>query len=156
MSTEKYISDVKIINHPQELVFEKLSNLKRIEKFFNSDKIETLKKQASNIPDFKIEDFEATEDECSFKVDMLGKTGIRIIEREPNSTIKFTGNGNVPFNFFLWIQVVPLEENSCKIKFTIHADLNPMIKMMVNKHLKEGINKLADVIASIPFDEVQD
>lgn len=154
MSTEKYNSEVKEINYPQELVFEQLSNLQRLEKFFNSDKIEKLREQVPNAPNFKLEDFEASEDECSFKVDMLGKTGIRIIEREPHKTIKFTGNGNVPFNFFFWIQLLPVEENSCKMKLTAHAELNPMIKMMVNKHLKEGINKLADVIAAIPFEHV--
>jgi hypothetical protein len=156
MSTEKYTSEAKIVDYTPELVFGQLSNLQKIEKFFNADKIENLKQQVPNAPDFKIEDFEATEDECSFKADMLGRTGIRIIEREPHKTIKFTGNGTVPFNFFFWIQILPTEENRSKIKLTLHADLNPMIKMMVNKHIKEGINKLADVIAAIPFDKVSD
>jgi hypothetical protein len=30
--------------------------------------------------------------------------------------------------------------------------MNPMIKMMINKHLKEGVNKVADALTKIPFE----
>lgn len=153
MSTEQYKSEIKTINYPQEVVFKQLSNLKRLEKFINADKIENARQQVPDAPNFKIEDFEATEDECSFKVDMYGRTGIKIIEREPYKTIKLTGNGSAPFNFFFWIQLLPFGEGTCKMRLTAHAELSPMIKMMVNKHLKEGINKLADAIAAMPFDD---
>jgi len=57
----------------------------------------------------------------------------------------------VPFSVNFWIQLLPLDEEICKIRLTLHADLSPMIKMMVNKHLEEGINRIADALTKIPF-----
>lgn len=154
MATEKYISSVKVLNHSQEVVFDKLSNLKNLEHLLDPEKIAKVKEQIPNAPDFKLEDFEATEDACSFKVNMLGRTGMKIVERDPHKTIKMTGNGTVPFEFFFWIQLLPVNDSSCKIKLTLHAELNPMIKMMVNKHLKTGIEKLVETMTMIPFSAV--
>lgn len=37
------------------------------------------------------------------------------------------------------------------MKLTVCADLNPFIKGMVEKPLKEGVEKLADMLAMIPY-----
>ena len=42
-------------------------------------------------------------------------------------------------------------ETACKMKLTVGADLNPFIKGMVAKPLKEGVEKLADMLAMIPY-----
>ncbi len=49
--------------------------------------------------------------------------------------------------FFGWIQLVPVSENTCKMKITIKADLPTMIKMMMDSKLKKGVNTIADAIA---------
>ena len=38
------------------------------------------------------------------------------------------------------------------MKLTIDADVNPFIKAMVSKPLKEGIERMADVLAAIPYE----
>ena len=152
MGIEKYISDIKTVNYPLETVYERLSNLKNLEMFFDPEKVKEIKEKVPNAPDINLEDFNATEDECSFKVSPLGTVGVKIVEREPNKTIKMEGNKAIPFGVNFWIQMLPMDENNCKLRLTLHADMNPMIKMMVNKHLKEGIDKVADALTKIPFE----
>jgi len=54
----------------------------------------------------------------------------------------------VPFNFFLWIQLKEAGENDTRMKLTIKADMNPMVKMMASKPVKKFLETLADGIAA--------
>jgi carbon monoxide dehydrogenase subunit G len=51
----------------------------------------------------------------------------------------------------LWIQIVSTGEESCKIRLTLEADVNPFIAKMVEKPLKEGLEKIADALTIIPY-----
>lgn len=80
-----------------------------------------------------------------------GNIAIRIVEREPNKTIKLeTVESPVPF--FIWIQLLPTPEDNTAMKLTLRAELNPFIRGMISKPLQEGINKIAEAITLIPFD----
>jgi hypothetical protein len=151
MGTEKYTSEVKTINFPVEKVYDRLSNLRNIEKLFDPERISEAKKKIPNAPDIKFENFQATEDECSFDIKPIGKVGFNISEREPNKLVKLKSNKGLPFDFNCWLQFLPVSEESCKVRLTLHAELNPMIKMMVNKHLEEGVNKIAEALTKIDF-----
>jgi len=151
MGTEKYISEVKIISAPQEAVYNRLSNLKNFEQLFDPKKLEEIKKQNPDVPDIKLDNFQATEDECSFSISPVGTVGVHIVEREPSKMIKLAGSKSVPFQFSCWIQLVPVDEVNCKVKITIHAELNPMIKMLVGKHLKKGVDQIAEALTKIPY-----
>lgn len=151
MGTEKYVSEPREISFGQEKVFAKLSNLKNLEQFVSPEKIEELQKKSGNKVDFKLEDFAATEDSCSFKINPLGNVGIEIVERDPFKTIKFQGEKSVPFPVTFWVQLAPLEGNSCKIRLTLHAEMNMMIKIMANSYLEKGIDKLAELLAGLDY-----
>ena len=151
MGLEKYISEPRLVPFAQELVYAKLSSLKNLKEFVSPEKIEELNKKGLNTENFKLEDFEASDDYCSFKVSMLGKVGIEVVEREPYKTIKFQGEKTVPFPVTFWVQLVPAEADSCKMRLTLHAELNPMIKIMVSGYLEKGIEKLADILAAVDY-----
>ncbi len=151
MGTEKYASEVKIISAPHVKVYERLSNLENLEVFFDPQRLEELKKKYPEVPDIKLDNFRATADECSFTISPVGKVGVQIVEREPSKQIKLTGSQTIPFKFTCWIQLLPIDGDNSKVRITLHAELNPMIKMMVDKHLKEGVNKIADAITKIPY-----
>jgi hypothetical protein len=102
---------------------------------------------------FDPEEFVASEDHCSFKINPLGNVGIEIVEREPFKTIKIQGEKSVPFPVTFWVQLAPETENSCKIRLTLHAELNMMIKIMVNSYLEKGIEKLSDLLAGIDYSQ---
>jgi hypothetical protein len=151
MGTEKYISEVKLIPASQEAVYLRLSNFKNFEQLFDPKKMEEIKKQYPDAPDIKLDNFQATADECSFTASPIGKVGVHIIEREPSKMIKLIGSDSVPFQFTCWIQLAEVDEANCKVKITLHAELNSMFKMLVNKQLKDGVEKIAEALTKIPY-----
>jgi hypothetical protein len=135
----EFVSEVKTIPHDEDRIFTMLSDLSNLERI------------KDRIPQDKIQDFEFDSDSCSFTVAPVGKITFRIVEREPNKTIKFeTTNSPVPL--FLWIQLKQVApEGDTKMKMTIKAELNPFIKPMVSKPLQDALDKIAVVIASLPY-----
>lgn len=100
------------------------------------------------IPKDKVEDFEATENECSFTVKPLGKTGLRIVDKEQDKVVKFGPNGKSPFEFFLWVQLKSLAPYDTRLRLTLRAELNFMMKTMLGKKLQKGIDGFAEQIAA--------
>lgn len=103
------------------------------------------------VPADKVQDFESTEDSCRFGVPNIGKVGLRIIEREPFNTIKVTGDGMANQQFVLWIQLKQVADLDTRVKVTIKADLNPMLKMMAQKPLQNFVDKLVEAMEKIRF-----
>nr|WP_293446336.1 SRPBCC family protein [Prevotella sp.] len=153
MSTTTFESSIKQIPHKQESVYRTLSDLNNLQRL--KDKFEQVKDQ---IPEDKrkemekLKDLKFDSDSISITAPMVGEIKMRIIDREEPKTIKFeTENSPVPFNF--WIQLLPTSDTACKMKLTIKADLNPFIKGMVKKPLEEGIEKIANALAMISYED---
>ena len=81
----------------------------------------------------------------------IGTIAVKIAEREPEKCVKFEST-NSPVSFKLWIQVLPTSEISSKIKVTIDADINFFMKQVLDKPLKQGVDKFADMLAMIPYE----
>ena len=153
MSTSTFESNIKQIPHKQESVFNTLSDLNNLQVL--TDRFEQVKDQ---IPEDnrkeieKLKDLRFDSDSITINAPMVGDLKMRIIDRDFPKTIKFeTENSPIPFNF--WIQLLPTGEFSCKMKLTIKAELNMFIKGMVKKPLQEGIEKIADALAMIPYQD---
>lgn len=136
----KFESGIKHIPHPQTAVYNALSDLS------NLDKVK------DKLPEDKIKDLSFDSDSLTIGAPM-GSVSMRIIEREVPKCIKFATEKS-PIAANLWIQIVPEGENACKMKLTIKADINPFIKGMVSKPLQEGLEKIADVLAMIPYNNI--
>lgn len=136
-----YESKIKTIRFPQEQIYTTLSDLNNLEKVKH------------RIPQDKIKDFQFDTDTVSVTVDKLGALTLRIINREPIKTIKFAAE-NAPADANLWIQLKEVAENDTKMKITLKAKLNPMIKMMLKGKLNDFINQLADIIAGLNYSEI--
>ncbi len=152
----KYESNIKQINAPVERVYEKLSNLENfrpvLENMQNNEMVKEKIREAGQDPAQleKLKDVVLTADSVSFPVPMMGEMSLRIIEREENKTIKFqTEQSPIDANF--WIQVLPVTDFTSKLRLTLKADLNPMVKMMIGSKLKDGIDKFADMLSMIPY-----
>src|ERR1035437_758725 len=130
-----YESDIKTISSNEEVVFGILSDLNNLSGIL----------EHTSLTD-KVKDLQFQTDKCSFIVEGFGKMGFKIIEREPFKTIKLLSE-NAPVEINVWIQLVQKTENETHMKLTLKADLPLMIKMMIDKKLKEGINLIADVLA---------
>jgi len=127
---------IKAVPHKSEVIFRFLSD-------FNNF--------ASLLPPDKITNWESDGDSCRFTVEGIGDLGLRIVERQENKTIKYTSDGKTPFIFFLWIQLKEVSPGDTRIKLTIKAELNPMLKMVVTGPVNKFLAVVTDGIASYPF-----
>ena len=148
MAINKYISDVKRIEHNQQIVFDYLSNFENLSEYLNSGLIQKITKQ---IPQVKISDFESDRDSCRFNITGMGMAKIRIVNREPHKTIKVESSGGLPLSITFWVQLMPVSAFQTKMRLTLHADMNMMIKMMADEKLQEGINQLAETLKNLPY-----
>ena len=128
----RFESPVKSIPYPASQIYGMLSDFDNFESLLPSDKVKNWQSQG---------------DSCRFEVEGIGPVGLKIIEREASKTIKYTADGKVPFNFFLWFQLKEVEAGDTKMKLTLDAELNPMIKMVAQGPLKKFLGLLADAIA---------
>ncbi|NQU87853.1 MAG: hypothetical protein HQ541_19060 [Mariniphaga sp.] len=148
MAISKYVSEVKIVNHNQQVVFNYLSNFKNLSTYLNESLIERITEQ---VPQIKISNFKSDNDSCKFDISGLGLAEIRIVKREPFQTIKIESSGGLPLSFTFWIQLLPVDTLQTKLRLTLHADMSMMIKMMAGNKLEEGINNLAETFTKLPY-----
>lgn len=137
----EFVSEVKYIPHTDADVYSVLSDLNNLE----------LAKD--RIPQDKIKDFSFDSDSCTISVDPVGNVRFVVVEREPNKTIKFQAE-QLPFEVLMWIQLLPTDDGETKMKLTVKADLNPFIKPMVAKPLQAGIDKIAEVLSTLPYKDI--
>ena len=150
-SMTKFESSVKQIAHSQQSVYNTLSDLNNVQRLkerlpegsTGNDDMDKVKERLQNIT--------FDQDSLSMTVDPVGQISMRIIERDEPKTIKFESD-NSPLSFNFWIQILPVTESSSKMKLTIDADIPFFAKGMVSKPLQEGIEKIADALAMIPFE----
>lgn len=139
----QFESNVKHVPYSQERVYNKLSDLNNLEGV--RERLDMVK---DNL-DGKLEDMSFDRDSITLKVQGISLT-LRIIEREPLKCIKFEGDKSpIPLN--LWIQILPVTQEEAKMKVTIRAEVNMFMKAMVSKPLQEGVEKLADMLAMLPY-----
>jgi len=159
----KYESGIKLINATVEQVYAKLSNLENLRPILdNAQSNEAVKAQmeaAGQDPSQleKLKDVRLTADSIAIPAPMVGEISLRIIEREENKTVKFETEQS-PICANMWIQVLPTSEvitaeglPGTKMRLTLKADLNPMLKMMIGNKLEQGIDKFADMLAMLPY-----
>lgn len=139
----QFESNVKHVPYSQERVYNKLSDLNNLEGV--RERLDMVKDKL----DGKLEDMSFDRDSITLKVQGISLT-LRIIEREPLKCIKFEGDKSpIPLN--LWIQILPVTQEEAKMKVTICAEVNMFMKAMVSKPLQEGVEKLADMLAMLPY-----
>ncbi|WP_304216626.1 SRPBCC family protein [Phocaeicola plebeius] len=139
----QFESNVKHVPYSQERVYNKLSDLNNLEGV--RERLDMVKDKL----DGKLEDMSFDRDSITLKVQGISLT-LRIIEREPLKCIKFEGDKSpIPLN--LWIQILPVTQEEAKMKVTIRAEVNMFMKTMVSKPLQEGVEKLADMLAMLPY-----
>ncbi len=134
----KFESNVKQIPYPVEDVYRNISDLSNLERV------------RDRIPQDKLQDFQFDSDSVQVSVSPVGTIKLRICEREENKCVKFETEQS-PLAFNLWIQVLPVDSTSSKMKVTVKADIPFMLKGMVSGPLQDGVEKIADALSQIPF-----
>ncbi len=135
----EYVSEVKRVPHGDATVFGVLSNLQNLEQL------------GEWLPMEGMGDFTFDAAAVSFRVDPVGEVTFRLVERQPNKLLKFQAE-RLPLPVYLWIQLVGKSETDTRLRVTVRADMNPLIKGMVDKSLRETVEKLSDGLSKLPYD----
>lgn len=133
MGLEKYESKQVRILRPAELVYTTLSDFSNFTPILQD----------------KVEGWQATQDECSFKVKGFS-VKLRIIEREPFKVVKISAAEGSPFDFAFWLQLQEIcaePQYDTRMRLVLHIELNMMLKMMVAGKIQEALDQIADQIA---------
>lgn len=157
----RYESKVKTIPAPQAAVYAKLSDLNNLavlkEKLNDPEALERIKASGKVTDDQlqkareQLKSLEFTSDTLSADVPPVGKIAIRIVERDPEKCVKFESEKSpIPIKF--WIQVLPIDETNSKLRLTLDASVNAFVKMMIDKPLQEGIERVAEALTMIPYE----
>ena len=132
----KFESRIGKVAAPEKRIYELITDFRNFNQF---------------IPAGKVEDFEASGEQCQFSVSGIGKVILQIVEKTPYQTVKVSGSGMANQQFFFWVQLKQVSDEDTRVKLTIKADVNPMLKMMVSKPLQGFLDKLMDAIENYRF-----
>lgn len=129
---EKYESKQQQIHHPAALIYPIISRLDLLSPAMQD----------------KVEEWQATEDSCSFKVKGM-KVGLRIAERVDNKHVKIVADeGGVPIDFTFWIQLKEVAERDTRVRMVLHAELNMMMRMMIGGKIQSGLDQAVEGLAN--------
>ena len=130
-------SRIGVVKQPAEKIFNYISNFNNFRRL---------------IPEDRVTDFESTDDTCRFRVEGIGRAGLRIIEKEPYKLVKISSDEETSFDFLLWIQIKELEPGDSRMKITTEVTMNPMMAAMAKKPLKNLVDTLINQAEKISFD----
>ena len=134
----QYESCVKNIPFPQTRVYAKLEDLNNLEGL--KDKL----------PEDKVKDLTYSRDEATVNVPPMGNVTIKVVEREEPKCIKLEAVGSpIPIN--MWIQIIPDGEEASKMRVVAKAEVNFMLRAMIDKPLKNGVEKIAEALSLITY-----
>lgn len=152
MSATKIASEIYKIESPIGDVYALLSDFNRIGRLFETVRQMGMPTSAGmdKISD-KIEDVRFTDDACHVTLKGIGELAVRIVEKEEPKLIKLGGDGAIPFEFNLWIQLLENGPYDTRLKLTFMGELNMMMKMLLKNKLEKGINQLGEGLSKIPY-----
>ena len=137
---EQIHSSEKEITAPQRVVFDVLSN------------VDNLTRLKERIPEDQLKDIVIGEDSISYKSPM-GMVTLKLLEKEPNKTIKYS-TVQSPLPFDMWVQLLPITGSQCKMRVTVGLNMNSFMMAMVKKPLTDAVEKIAGLLAQIPYSKI--
>jgi len=133
---DKYESRIGKVPHGQEKIYAFLSDFRHFEQL---------------IPEGQVSKWEADSDTCRFNVAGVGEIGLKIVEKRSPDLLKISGDSTANIDFTLWIQIKESAPGDSRVKLTLKADLNPMIRMVAAKPLKQFLEILISHIETFDF-----
>jgi carbon monoxide dehydrogenase subunit G len=97
----------------------------------------------------QVENFKGDEDMCVFEVKGLAKLGLQILARNPHSSVVFKNTEKTPVKFTLNVEIIPVSDNQCTAQLIFEGDVNPMMKMMIEKPLNNLFSGMASKLEQV-------
>ena len=104
------------------------------------------------LPSGKVSQWQASADECSFRVEPLGSVGLTMVEKVPCTLVKINSMPSYSnHQFTIWIQLKQVAEKDTRVKITIEPQVNRMLLPMIKGPLKAFVDGLVDKIEGFDF-----
>lgn len=100
------------------------------------------------MPADKIEKWSSDTEQCEFTIKGMARIGLKKVSSDAPQQINIESFGKVPFSFNLTIHLNEVSEGT-EMYMIFEGDINPFMKMMVEKPLSNFFNMLVDKAASI-------
>lgn len=154
----KYESEVKYLVIPQEAAFERISDLRHLEAIkARLDDPESMQIIAAQVPEAERDKLDKvkevlskttfTQDDITLPTPM-GDITLHICQREAPKCLKMEGVG-APLPINLWIQLLPYGESSAKMRVTVGAEVNFLMRGMLSKPLQQAADGLAGILSQV-------
>jgi carbon monoxide dehydrogenase subunit G len=89
------------------------------------------------IPPGTITNWQSEKESCSFEVAMIGTINLRISDKVIYKKVEYTGDALKMNEFSISLDITGEGEASAKVKLSLRADLNPMLKIMAAKPIDQ-------------------
>jgi len=91
-------------------------------------------------------DISATDDTCSFTVENTAKVCLRILEKTPFTTVRFSAENDKNIPFFLTLNYTIISENETDVGVDLDIDIPIFLKPIIQKPLERFVNELSEKI----------
>ena len=132
-------SNTKRIPHKQAAVYALLSDLSNVERM------------RKHVPLSTKGEFVATADNCEIELPPDKKIRLKVVERTPIECVKLaTIYLTIPVYFRICLEADG--ESTTKMKINMEVNAEPYVKPLINNQALKTLNRIADVIAILPFE----
>lgn len=97
----------------------------------------------------QVTNWASTVDECSFVIGGMANITMKSISKTPHTNLKIAGGGKLPFEFTLNVLITSVDAQNSKGQLVFESDMNPMVRMMVEKPLSKFFEHLAAQMKNI-------
>ena len=132
------ITEKKEVNYSADQVFQFIANFNHFKQLLPVD---------------KIEDWQSTEDTCSFRIKGMTNLGLKLGDTDRPNKIVMHSNGKVPFKFHIDIHIQNIDADTSMVHIEFEGDINPFMKMMVEKPLTNFFNMLVDNLTTLELEK---
>ncbi len=101
------------------------------------------------MPKTKIEKWDSSKERCEFTIKGMARIGLEQVELNAPGLIKIKSFGKVPFTFELDIHLNEQSAEETEAFIVFEGNINPFMKMMVEKPLKNFFSMLVDKAAEL-------
>lgn len=144
---ETYKSDKVVIDHNIELIYSKLSNPSMFK--------EKLENNMDRLPDEAREHLDKVKfEDDGISIDSpMGAVKLSVSESVEPNLVKYVAESS-PVPFGLTINLEAIDEEHTNAIAEINIELPFMLRAMVGGQLKEGAQKMGEVLAKLPYGEM--
>jgi len=119
------------IQASNSVIFNMLNNCNNIENYIPSD---------------KIQNWQSTEDSCSFTVEGAGKIEMSIQEKIPYSSVSYSIGNNITKAASITFSITNKQENDCELDAKANLEVPFFMAQMLKSSLQRFIDMLVDYI----------